>query len=121
MPKQTGRIILVDDEEIILEPLKDQLEDAGFKVDAYLDAVPALAAFPTSGEKVDLILTDMSMPGMDGIQFAKKVRELSPDIPVLVMSGFLPDVDPIPDSGKTVFLLKPFTFETLMDQINQLL
>ncbi len=85
--KSAGRAILVDDEPDILEALSTMLEIAGMESTSFTDATEALKACKKSPP--DVILTDLKMPKMTGLEFLKEVRKFNPDIPVIIVSGFI--------------------------------
>jgi len=80
-----ARILLVDDEASILKTLSDVLEDEGFAMETAASGEEALRLFPTVAP--DVTLLDVWLPGMDGIEVLKKIREESPDALVIMMSG----------------------------------
>lgn len=79
-------ILLVDDDVDVLRYLQETLTLMGYKVIAKLDAGPALFVI-SEGHPVDLVITDYTMPGMDGVTFLTQVRNLAPTVPVVVLSG----------------------------------
>ena len=81
-----GRILVVDDEVNARTALTELLRDEGYAVDAAADGFKALGKLADFAP--DLVLTDLKMPGMDGIQLLGKVREQDPDLPVVVMTAF---------------------------------
>lgn len=80
------RILLVDDNEMGLRARKVVLEELGYEVTAVCCSVEALQHFSTGG--FSLVVTDYKMPRLDGIQFIACIREASPAIPVIMISGF---------------------------------
>jgi len=79
-------ILIVDDEEIMRNLLSDVLEEEGYKVSSLACAEDALKIV-TMGE-ADIIITDIKMKGMDGMELLKKTREISPNTDVIVMTGY---------------------------------
>jgi CheY-like chemotaxis protein len=82
-PKKT--ILCVDDNEQALSIRKIMLETRGYRVLAFTSAEPALDAFRRGG--VDLVLTDLIMPGMDGSRLIEEIKSLSPQTPAVLISG----------------------------------
>ncbi|HSR35900.1 MAG TPA: sigma-54 dependent transcriptional regulator, partial [Desulfurivibrionaceae bacterium] len=82
---QQRRILIIDDEASIRESLSGILSDEGFAPRAAANAEEGLARL--EGEPVDLVLLDIWMPGMDGMEALKKIKELFPDLPVIMISG----------------------------------
>ena len=77
--------MIVDDDPGILESLRRVLESAGFEIVAASDGQMALRHF--AGNPTDVVISDIYMPGMDGIQFLMRVKEAFPDVRVVAMSG----------------------------------
>jgi DNA-binding NtrC family response regulator len=80
------RIFVVDDERIIRVTLVDELREAGYTVYEFSTANAAMAQI--SDLEPELIITDLSMPGMDGIDFLKKIKNFNPDIQVIIMTAY---------------------------------
>ena len=91
--KGTERILLVDDEEMIINIEKEILERFGYTVTAYTSSSEALESFIATPDSFDLIITDNSMPKITGVQLAEKVVAIKPDIPVIICSGLNLNLD----------------------------
>ena len=111
-----ARIIVVDDEPLVLEGLTDQLKTGGYEVLSFPNASNALAALD-AGAKVDLIISDLSMPGMDGVTFSREAQKRLPHAPTILLTGFASIAAASLLSGAvegSVYLLrKPVTEEAL--------
>ncbi|MGW8324157.1 MAG: sigma-54-dependent transcriptional regulator [Desulfobacterales bacterium] len=81
-----GKILIVDDEQMMCEMLEDDLKRHGFHPTSYLSAEKALDALKT--ESFDVLLTDMNLPDMNGIELCERVATNRPDIPVIVITAF---------------------------------
>jgi len=84
----TERILLVDDEEMIVNLEKKMLERLGYQVTSRTGSVDALEAFKANPDIFDLIISDMTMPNMTGLQLASKIRAVRSDIPFIICTGF---------------------------------
>lgn len=107
-------IILIDDEIDVLSAHRQSLELAGFKVLAFGSAESGLAAF--SDQFDGIIVCDLRMPGMDGLELFRRVRAIDPDVPVILVSGHA-DIATAVDAvrqGAYDFLSKPFLPEQLV-------
>jgi two-component system NtrC family response regulator len=82
----TGRILFIDDDRAGREVALFNLRKAGYEVTAASDGQEGLGAF--SPEKFDLVITDVKMPGLSGIDVLRRIRAQSPDVPVLVITAF---------------------------------
>ncbi len=80
------RVLIVDDDDNLRWVTKTQLEDAGYSVAEAADGNSAIATL--NGEHADLIITDLKMPGMSGVELLRKIKALDPGIPVLVITAF---------------------------------
>jgi CheY-like chemotaxis protein len=84
------RVLLIDDDPVQLRVREAVLRDAGVPVDVATTADSALALLrSSSGDSIGTIVTDHIMPGISGAIFVRRLRELKPDIPVIVISGML--------------------------------
>ncbi len=84
--EMTGRILVVDDEVNARTALAELLRDEGYSVESAADAFKAMGKMADFAP--DLVLTDLKMPGMDGLQLLDKLREGDPELPVIVMTAF---------------------------------
>ena len=107
------RILVVDDEEKLRRVIELQLMTAGFDVDKAGSAEEGLKL----AERADLVLTDLKLPGMDGLETMRMIHRKKPKMPIIVISGrpFVPDLSPEPDYlgmatklGAVCSLPKPF-------------
>jgi CheY-like chemotaxis protein len=88
-PGRGERILYIDDEESLVLLAKRMLERMGYRVTGFSDPAEALAAFEAAPEEFDLVLTDLSMPGMSGMDVSSRVLAIRPDIPVLLATGYV--------------------------------
>ena len=86
----TERILLVDDERMVLQSIGTYLEHFGYKVEALTSPAAALAIFQSMADQFDIVVTDQVMPNMTGDVLAGKLRELRPDIPIILCTGYAP-------------------------------
>ncbi len=113
----SGTVLLVEDDEQARGLIRLQLQRAGYRVLEAHDAATALAI--ASVERVDLLLTDVVMPGLSGLDLAQRLRAERPDLAVLLMSGYLDDPR-VMQTGLDAdlpILLKPFRGEDLRTQV----
>ena len=83
-----GKILLVDDEEFLLSSLRRALGKAGYEVTSSGSSVEAFSLFTSNPYEFDLVITDMTMPEMTGMELAGKLMKLRPGIPVILCTGF---------------------------------
>jgi signal transduction histidine kinase/ActR/RegA family two-component response regulator len=101
-------VLLVDDDALVLSGIAAMLEDLGHQVVAAPSAAQALAVL-RSGAIVDLVLTDLAMPGTSGVQLASDIGAAWPSLPIILMTGF----SEIPIDSDLVKLRKPFSQQEL--------
>jgi CheY-like chemotaxis protein len=121
-PKGNGELILiVDDEAHIRQITSATLEKYGYKTLTAADGTEALAIFARQ-EKVDLVITDMAMPNMDGEATIRALRKLAPDQKIIASSGLTSSQEwENKDFRVNEFLAKPFTSEKLLKTIADVL
>lgn len=124
-PLFTGneRILLVDDEPMIIDLTKRILEDFGYKVTEFLDCVEALKRFTEHPQNFDLVITDYGMPKMNGKQFAESVNKICPEIPIILFTGYsdLVSREDIGTWGMDDLLIKPFKLQELSEVVRRVL
>ncbi|MCW5729458.1 MAG: response regulator [Alphaproteobacteria bacterium] len=81
------RVLVIDDSAEILEFVKMCLEEAGHMVTAMQNAEDAIAVAGAGGEPFDVVVTDLVMPGMDGVELIKRLRQLDGKVRIVAMSG----------------------------------
>lgn len=114
-----GRVLLVDDEKEVIEVCKEMLEALGYEVLVAGAGTQAVSVVQNDVKGIDLMILDVVMPGMDGVQTYDAVRHLKPDMRVLVCSGLAPkeEIRQMIDNGCRDFLLKPFDIAKLSEKI----
>jgi PAS domain S-box-containing protein len=85
------RVLLVDDDLVVLLTTEQVLRRFGHEVLAHTDPLQALAAFEADAGTVDVVVTDFSMPGLSGLELAERVARLRPGLPVVLISGYIAD------------------------------
>lgn len=119
----SGRILFVDDEEGVLTMGKNLMVQIGYDVIAFSDPVEALRTFRSAPNDFDLIVTDQSMPNMTGLDLAKRLRRLRPDIRVVICTGFNEETfdKEAERIGIDRILLKPIGFHDLADVLQEMI
>ncbi|MCD6307796.1 MAG: response regulator, partial [Candidatus Latescibacteria bacterium] len=102
------RIIVADDEQSMRETLEIMLEKEGFDVDSAANGIDALRLFEEKG--CDLLITDLKMPDMGGIELIKALYDMGADVPIIVMTAFATKEQAIDalNLGASFFIEKPF-------------
>ena len=119
-----GRLLLVDDEAIVREITAEGLRAAGFVVRVAAEAAEALDVL-ASDEKVDLLVSDLSMPGMDGLALIRNAQRRRPGLPAILLTGYATDAAELALggalSGTFSLLRKPVDAKVLADRVAVLL
>jgi two-component system, cell cycle sensor histidine kinase and response regulator CckA len=110
-------VLVADDEAALRNTIVEILRSSGYNVLESQTAEDALEIARQNAGKVDILLTDIVMPGLRGPELARRVQNIQPDVKVVFMSGYaegLPEAELPPNSA---FLQKPFRFATLLEQL----
>jgi signal transduction histidine kinase/CheY-like chemotaxis protein len=118
-----GVILVVDDDDYILQAVYVALESYGYSVLLANSGAAAIQIFEERSEQIDLVLLDMLMPGMSGEETFGALREIRPDVKVLLSTGFAPDeaAQRFTDEGLAGFLRKPYDPNQLAGEIQQII
>lgn len=118
-----ARILLADDDKPTRDLVKRALESDGHAVDVAQDGTEALEALSANGAAIEVLVTDVNMPGLDGISLAKRAETLAPGLRVLMMSGFAEELERAKSAsvGRVAVLSKPFTLEHVRSAVRDLL
>lgn len=121
MPNTTSRLLILDDEATHVRALCDTLEAEGFSTTGFTEATRALAALRE--QSFDLVLTDLTMPGMDGIEFLQAAREIDTNVVGIVMTGHgtIDSAVAAMKAGALDYILKPFTLRMILPVLNRAL
>ena len=108
---------------MVREVNKDLLESIGYKVHAVGNGQEAIAVYMEKKDKINLVILDMIMPGLSGPDTFDRLREINPNVKVLLSSGYSINgkVQTIMDRGCNGFLQKPFKLEELSSKVREML
>lgn len=115
------RILLVDDEEDLLFIMAGMLEAKGFNIDSYSDSRKALTFFKQNYRQIDMVIADLTMPNLGGMELAYELRSLRRDIPIIISSGHSNELNKnnISDYGINGFLPKPYDKKRLLSLVTK--
>jgi CheY-like chemotaxis protein len=114
-------VLLVEDEPFVRDATCRTLESAGFDVLSAADAQEAMKLYEQRHRKIDLLMTDMALPGRNGRQLSQDLRSTSTEIPVLLTSGYIEnDYDREPREPGTYFLPKPYSRAELVESVERI-
>jgi CheY-like chemotaxis protein len=123
IPKGSERILLVDDEFHVTKIETRMLEHLGYQVTTSNDSKEALDLFLSQPDRFDILITDLTMPGLNGAQLSKKILEDCPDFPIIMCTGFSETLDEKTAKalGIKSFLMKPVILSDLAHTIRKIL
>jgi signal transduction histidine kinase len=123
LPRGEERVMVVDDETELVSWLQRFLEDLGYRVTAYTDSRAALDAFLAAPDSVDLIVTDMTMPGLTGKELAREVLARRPELAVIMCTGFSETMDrnQALELGIREYVMKPVVRQELAEIVRKVL
>ena len=118
-----AKILLVEDLSASRELYSTMLKNLNYEVVEAPTGEHALEIAKTEGNSFDVLVTDLVLPGIGGLELASEVYELCPEIKILIISGYTEDMVILEDHLKTntIFLAKPFEVESLNMKIQELL
>ncbi len=114
------RILILDDEPIVCKRLKPAFQKAGYEVEALTDSTEAMARVEEI--RFDVVITDLKMEGVDGMHFLTRIKEVSPDTGVIIITGFA-TLDTAKESfrkGAYDFLAKPFKLNDILEIVRRI-
>ena len=113
-------ILLVEDEAFVRNVTREILQAAGYRVLTAGDGVAATRLYKEFGPEVDLLLTDMILPGENGGELAARMRRQNPGLRVLFVTGYADQIVVLKDADEE-YLLKPFCSEVLLRKVTELM
>lgn len=119
----SGHILYVDDEPQLVFLAERMLRRAGYEVSGFKDPDEALDAFRSEPDKFDIVVSDLSMPKMDGSQLIRQMLDVRPNIPVVMATGYVrpQDLKAAEELGVKEIFLKPNSMENLAEMLQQLM
>lgn len=123
LPAGYGTILVVDDEPVMRQMAQSMLEECNYKVVCAENGYQAVEEFSKNLKNLRLVLLDLVMPGISGLETYRRIAEISDRIPVLMSSGFKKDerVKEALDSGVKDFVAKPYTLQRLGEALRRIL
>jgi DNA-binding NtrC family response regulator len=119
--RQTGRVLVVDDDSVVGHSINRVLTDQGFQVREALSGQEALEEL--DHQNYDMVFTDIRMPGMDGLDMTSRVKKSHPDLPVAIITGFGTEASEqqARELGVSGFLRKPLSPEMIVENAERMM
>ncbi len=110
-----GTVLIIDDEEVVRKMLAKAVGELGYEVLTAVDGPDGIETFTRAHEEIDVVILDMVMPRLGGEETYHRLKQIDPDVPVLIASGYARNVavDRLTQAGATGFLAKPFQLDEL--------
>ncbi len=123
IPRGTERILFIDDEPAIVEIATSQLQTLGYKVSSRFNSLEALELFKSKPNSFDLVITDMTMPKVTGDKLAKQIRNIRPEIPIILCTGFSQKIESegVEHLDIDTILMKPIILRELAQAIRDVI
>jgi nitrogen-specific signal transduction histidine kinase len=123
LPSGHGRILFVDDEEVIVNMARIMLKRLGYEVIGESDSRLALDTFRADPEAFDVVVTDLTMPGLTGVDLARELLRLRPDIPIVLCTGFseTETAEKARQVGIKELLMKPLVMRDIAEAIQKVM
>ena len=123
VPQGKERILLIDDEPILLEMGKIMLERLGYHVSARWNGIEALIAFQNQPNLFDMVITDQTMPGITGLELSRRILQIRPDMPIILCTGYssLISEEEVRTLGIKGFAMKPLARRNVAELIRKIL
>jgi PAS domain S-box-containing protein len=121
--KGQGRVLFVDDEPALADLSKGIMKNLGFEIEALTSSVAALGKFLLNPQQYDLAILDLTMPQMTGLELARKLLQIRPDLPIILSSGFAEKIhqEEVMKLGIREVITKPWTVRSLAATIKKVL
>jgi two-component system cell cycle sensor histidine kinase/response regulator CckA len=115
-PPRSKHILVVDDEQAIRKLAKRILTVKGYDVTTCSNGAKAVDAYSRLYDQIDLVILDMIMPEMNGVETLRNLKQIDPTVRAILCSAFVPDLDreTISDEGFAAFMSKPFKVNELL-------
>ncbi|HEX9319085.1 MAG TPA: response regulator [Nitrososphaeraceae archaeon] len=114
-----ARILLIEDDQDLLELFADALNQNGFSVDRFTDPLQALSVFERNPNGYDLVLSDIRMPGISGLDLVRKMKDINPNVNFALMSAFETDSfrSELGELELSSFMKKPMHIDQLVNAV----
>jgi len=123
IPRGHERILFVDDEKAMVDAIHPMIERLGYKVTSRTSSIEGLEVFRANPDRFDLVITDFTMPNMTGLELAKELLKIQPDMPIILCTGYSEHINEkkAKESGISAFHMKPVVLSEIANTIRKIL
>ncbi|MGB3222449.1 MAG: ATP-binding protein [Desulforhopalus sp.] len=119
----SGRILLVDDEEQVVQVTGEILQSLGYNIVGRTSSEEALKLFSSAPHDFDMVITDLTMPGLTGLELSERLKKMRPDIPIILFTGYSDQIskDAAMEAGIKEYCMKPISMRELSTVVGRFL
>jgi len=119
----SAAVLLIENDQFVCEALHDILQEYGIRVLIARDGIEGESLYRTYQHDINMVILDWRLPRQDGRATLRKIRQLNPNVHVMISTGYTADevLAQLDDQRPVSFLSKPFSIDKFMDQVNRLL
>jgi CheY-like chemotaxis protein len=123
MPRNEHTILVVEDEELLRDLLREFLEEEGYEVLIARDGFEAIEIYKRSKDAIALVISDMGLPGIGGWEVLRQIRQVTPDAKVILSSGFVESGvrEEMIRAGAKEFIQKPYVAQHIVAMIRNII
>lgn len=116
-------ILFVEDDEMLRELIGDYLKKNGYKVLTADDGEKAVEVFAENVDTIDLVITDLSLPKLDGLKAYQRMRQYNPHLKMILVSGYLdPEISSeLSENGERLFVQKPYDLKDMLNKVRKII
>ncbi|MBN2082031.1 response regulator [bacterium] len=118
-----GAVLVADDEDIVRNVMVQMLKKMGYEVFAVDNGADAIDIFRDNQSRIDLVIFDLTMPRMSGVELYEQIRVINPEIKTMLTSGqdASPDIEHLREAGVSAFIHKPFSLRDMREKVRGLI
>lgn len=119
LPTGTERVLLIDDEDVVAGLQQQMLEQLGYQVTLQTDSMAGLENFRNNEGQFDVIITDMTMPKLTGLQLTQEIRKINENIPIILCTGYSDQINDLTLKSEKIqgYLMKPIVLRDLAEVV----
>lgn len=123
IPSSRRKILYIDDDPNLVKIIEEIMDMMNYDIVTSIDSIRAMESIRSNPSEFDLIITDMNMPKISGVQLCRELSEICPELPVILCTGsaVISDEDEIMQNGVKKVIYKPYAINELIEAVDELL